>query len=201
MDDQKLSDILGGIKFSDEDLREKLRLELLEEAKSFDKNPNRHVFNQLKETNPELAAIAMNETSGGINLNHPVDKKSGTQAGGLFALMPRTVSDIMGRDQELQTRYPDLSNLSKDWKTNHVAITDLIEKNPQVAQKLAEKHYNRAKSRFKGDLDRTANSWFNGITGTLKMTPEQVKNHDYTKKFRKAYDSINKSKTMLASED
>ncbi len=158
MDDLELSKLLSGVEFGPDDIRKQLQESLLVDAQKYDKNRNRYVFDQLKNTNPELAAIAMNETSGGLNLNHPVDKKSGTQAGGLFALMPRTVTDTMQRNPDLQQTYPNLNNMAGDWKTNHADITKYIENNPQVAQALAQKNLDRAKKVFDGDLDKTAMS-------------------------------------------
>lgn len=143
------------------------------------------VYNELSANNPELAAIAMIESSGGKDYSHDPDPKSGMTAGGMFGMMPRTASDIIRLDSNLAARYPEMAEYTQNLDASHPKITEFFNTNPEAAAEFALSHYNRVKKRL-GNEDEVPYSWFNGVTNTLKARkiPGKIQNHDYVKKFR-----------------
>lgn len=171
-----------------DDYQETMRQKLLSLAahKPNRKKSDLEVYADLTKNDPELAAIAMIESSGGKNLKHEMDPKSGMTAGGMFGMMPYTASDVVRLDKNLANKYSDIADLAKDYKTNHSKITEFFNTNPEAAAEFAKSHYNRAKTRLQ-DPNKTAYSWFQGISGALRASPEQIDKHDYVQKFKKYY--------------
>jgi len=186
---------LKTLSFPKEDFRETLRQKLSVMPKK--PKTDIDVYNSLTTENPELAAIAMIETSGGKNLKHKLDPKSGMTAGGMFGMMPGTASDVVRLDSTMAKKYPDIVEYTKNLKESHPKITEFFNTNPEAAVEFAMSHYNRAKSKL-GDHESTAYGWFNGINGSLKAQkqPGKIANHDYVKKFRQYL----KNKPMVAKE-
>jgi len=144
------------------------------------------VYSELALKDPELAAIAMIESSGGKNTAHTLDPKSGMTAGGMFGMMPGSASDIVRLDKSISAKYPEIVELVKDLPANHPKITEFFNNNPEAAAEFARSKYQRNKNRLGGDLDQTAYSWLNGLQGTLnkrREDPSVITNHDYVKKF------------------
>ncbi len=149
---------------------------------------NLDVYSELALEDPNLAAIAMIETSGGTDPRpHDIDLNSGMTAGGMFGMMPGTASDVVRLDKSIAQKYPEIVEYTKDLKNFHPKITEFFNNNPEAALEFAKSQYARAKKRL-GDDESVAYSWLNGITGALKTrkeNPDTIKNHDYVQKFRK----------------
>ncbi len=151
---------------------------------------NMEVYNDLSLQDPELAAIAMIETSGGKNTNHALDPNSGMTAGGMFGMMPTSASDVVRLDPSIAEKYPEMVELAKDLKGNHPKITEFFNNNPEAAAEFAKSKYERNKKKLGGDLDATSYSWFQGLSKAMrdkKHNPDKVKTHAYTQKFKQYY--------------
>lgn len=159
---------------------------------------HQQAFTNLKKKNPALAAIAMHESSGAVNYDHktidnPNSMHHGMTAGGMFGLMPITVSETISRNKAIAKKYPELAEHAKDVKANHKKITEMLNSDPQISIDIAEKLMDRKKSKFK-DMLSLFHSWNRGITGTLKdlseLGAERVHNSPYAQKVMNYYNKI-----------
>jgi hypothetical protein len=138
------------------------------------------LIQRLQAEDPDLYAIAQNETTGGQNLNHKPVKaglNKGHTAGGAWGMMPITAQEIVKR--QFQQQYPDILEATPE------RITEILNNDPGTAYALAKAEYDRRLKLMGGDKSRTAYSWLNGVAGTKKATPEQIENHEYVQKFLK----------------
>jgi hypothetical protein len=150
----------------------------------------------MKEENPELASIAMNESSAGRNIAHATDSKSGMTAAGTYGLMPYTVHDTFNDDIELQVKYPELHEMVKNYKDRHPEITEYINNNPMAGEDIARVLYKRKLNQMGGDRDLTLNSWLYGPGGTKKkvrtLGREKALDNDYMRKHYRNLKQLNK---------
>jgi len=131
-----------------------------------------------------LNTLAMIESSGGKNFNHPTIESGiheGHQAVGTYGLMPNTVNEVVNRMQSEGKGFP---NLTKLVGREPQQIKAAIEQNPQDEQRLAEYLAKHVLAKQQGDEEKAAYSWFQGHN----MTPERIeqqgyKDHDYVKKY------------------
>lgn len=140
------------------------------------------VFQRVSKENPLLGAIAMNETSGGKNLHHATDPKSGMTAGGMFGMMPATATDVLHNNPQLVAKYPELAAASKDLKTNHAVFTRFFNSNPEGAAEFAKAHLIHNMKQLGNDQNAALHSWFWGAKNTqraLARNPNEVNNSDY----------------------
>lgn len=195
--------LLKSLRSDQGDFNENLRSKLLTLAEQPKLPPKRktdmEVYNELSQNDPELAAIAMIESSGGKNYKHSMDPNSGMTAGGMFGMMPFTASDVVRLDKGIAEKYPDIVEYTKNLKESHPKITEFFNTNPEAAVEFAKSHYMRAKNRL-GSPENAAYSWYNGISGALKAqkVPGKVENHEYVQKFKKLYKPV---PTKIAQED
>lgn len=190
--------LLKGLRSDQGDFNENLRSKLLTLAEQPPKKKNDlEVYNDLTQNDPELAAIAMIESSGGKNYKHNTDPNSGMTAGGMFGMMPFTASDVVRLDKGIAEKYPDIVEYTKNLKESHPKITEFFNTNPEAAVEFAKSHYMRAKAKL-GTPERSAHAWYSGIRGTLNKTPEQIDSHEYVQKFKKLY---RPKVTKVAKED
>lgn len=179
---------LKELRLTETDPREDLRQRLLTLAEKNKKRSDLEVYQDLTKTDPELAAIAMIESSGGQNYKHNLDPNSGMTAGGMFGMMPFTASDVVRLDKDIAGKYPEIVQYTKDLPKEHAKITEFFNSNPEAAVEFAKSHYKRAKDRL-GDSDTAAYSWYRGITNALRdrKDPNKIQSHDYVQKFKKYY--------------
>lgn len=146
-------------------------------------------------SNKDLKYISYIESSGGLNVNHPKVKhgiNKGTNAIGQYGLMPLQILDTLKYDKKLGNKYKEIKNM--DYLKDQNKINDFIQNNPQFEEEVAQSHWNRLNKKFNGNKNKMAYAWFNGITGTMKASPEEINNHWYVKKF-------NNAKKMFDLED
>jgi hypothetical protein len=137
---------------------------------------------RLKESDPDLYALAQNESSGGQNLAHSqvnAGLNKGTTAGGPWGMMPLTAKEIVARNSAFKQQFPDIE------QTDPAKITEILNNDPSTAYALAKAEYERRLKLMGGDKSRTAYSWLNGIGGTQKASPEDIISSEYVQKFLK----------------
>lgn len=173
---------------------------------------HQQVFTNLKKKNPALAAIAMNESSGGINYNHetisnPKSMHHGMTAGGMFGLMPITVGETVRKSKILKDKYPQLAEYTKDLeavKTNHKKITELINSDPHISIDIAENLFDKKKQKF-NNLATLFHSWNRGIEGTMKDLAnhgtDHVNNSPYAKKTMDFYNDFKENNKKIKKQD
>lgn len=142
----------------------------------------------IKKKNPFLYAVAMQESSGGKNVNHKTitDPKSmhfGQNAGGPWGLMPNTAAYLLKKNPKLAKKYPDLATQAQDVKTNHKAITDILNSKPEISYDLADSLYRGLKKHHKGDMNKISHSWYYGPKKTQHAldSGEDIGSDDYVK--------------------
>lgn len=126
----------------------------------------------------ELKAIAMIETSGGANLNHPVITKGmhkGTQAAGHFGLMPLTVRDLVSKNKRLNQRYSYLLELTND------EITDAINNDSRMDRDIALTFWKQLRKKF--DPSQAAFAWLYGPGKIAQVTSTDISESEYVQKF------------------
>lgn len=150
-----------------------------------------HIQNQKEiEPHPELAPIAYIESSGGKNINHREvtdGLNAGTKAIGMYGIMPLQVIDTVSHDKSLRTKYPEITKM--DHITDQDKIRDKVLNDKQFKYSVLNSHWNRLRRKFNGNKDRMAYAWLNGITGALRASDDEIKNHPYVKKYR-AYEKM-----------
>jgi len=173
---------------------------------------HQEAFNKLKQRRPELAAIAMHESSGGVNYDHktidnPKSMHHGMTAGGMFGLMPITISEVVSRSKSLKNKYPQLAKYVEDVKANHGKITELLNSDPQISIDIGENLFDRKMQKF-NNLATVYHSWNRGIAGTIKDLSEfgidRVHNSPYAKKtmdFYHEYKKPNGNDNQLKRQD
>lgn len=138
------------------------------------------LIRRLKSTDPELSAIAQNESSGGTNLNFPQVKSGlnkGQKAGGPFGMMPLTAQELLKRNPQLAEEYPDIQQASPEH------VTEILNSDPDGATDLARQEFLRRMNLFGGDKEKAAHSWLNGASGTMEASPEEIQKSEYVQKF------------------
>lgn len=147
------------------------------------KNTNiQEILQRLQVEDPDLYAISQNETSGGQNLNHsPVTSgvNKGHTAGGAWGMMPITAKEIVGRNRELGSQYPQIESADPE------TLTKAMNEDPYMAYALAKSEYDRRLKLMDSDKSKAVYSWLNGITGTKNAMPEDIESSDYVQKFLK----------------
>jgi hypothetical protein len=125
----------------------------------------------------------------------------GHTAGGPWGMMPKTVAYVLGLSKSLRTKYPDLTEKSKDVGKNHQYFTKTLNTNPEAALDLAKTLYNHLHTLHKGDINKTVHSWHYGIGGTNNAVKnkEDLNNNEYVMQFKNA--SGTKSKTVIAENN
>ena len=167
-------------------------------------SPQEHIAS-LKSKNPVLWSIAQTESSGGQNLNHKTMKSGmhkGQTAGGAWGMMPKTAGYVLKLSKKLQSKYPELAELSSDVNANHKQITESLNKNPQVAYDLANTLLNHIKSVHGNDMNKILHSWHYGIEGTKKATSDKkdLKSDQYVQKISSHLNSL-RGKHAPTSDD
>lgn len=140
------------------------------------------LIERLKTTDPELYALAQNESSGGINLNYPIIHKGinkGHKAGGPFGMTPTTAKEIVNRNPANTESYPDIKQFNPE------EVSNILNNDYDTAIDLARQEYLRRLSEFGGDKARAAHSWLYGVSGTKNTPEEDIQNNEYVQKFLK----------------
>lgn len=151
------------------------------------------LIERIKKIDPDLYALAQNESSGGANLTHhkvASGLNKGHTAGGPWGMMPITAKETVGRSDAFKHEYPDISQLPPD------AVTNVLNTDPSTAYVLAKAEYDRRLQELGGDKSRTAYSWLNGVTGAKNAKPEEIMNNPYVQKFLK-----NLPQNKIANQD
>jgi hypothetical protein len=141
--------------------------------------------NELKDS-PDLKPIRMIESSGGKNLAHPEVEdgiNAGTKAYGQYGLMPLQVIDTLNHDKHLSAKYPKLASMN--YLQDQDQIHSALKKDPELEKAVANSHWKRLRDRFDGNVDKMAYAWLHGISGTLKATDDEIKQHPYVQKYHK----------------
>lgn len=144
----------------------------------------------------ELQAIAMNESSGGLNMNH-VRMKSGMhkgdRAGGAFGLMPKTAIEIISKNEQLNKKYSFVLTM------DHDQISDKLAKDYQMSFDIANAHWKHLRKHM--GPKRAAYAWYNGAAAAAGAEVQTIESDEYVQKFlsvlyRKlvAYGNTKKSK-------
>jgi hypothetical protein len=142
-----------------------------------------------------LNKIAMLESSGGINTDHKM-MESGihkdTKAVGTFGIMPNTAQEIGRRVKRRDHRL----NLAKEFQgdpeiemfadpnTTPAQIQEMLDANPELANRTARYFKQLVNTRFQGDPDKMAYAWHHGHNNPDQVTPENLEQSEYVKRFR-----------------
>ena len=142
------------------------RTDLVEKLKSLTKPKNsEEVLLEVKKETPYLGGIAMVESSGGKNLEHPTLQSGmhkGQKAGGMFGMMPLTAKETLKLNPELARHYPELTqDLAPE------AFTDRFNTDPEADTDFAKALYERNKAKVGSDEGATY-AQYNGLGGALK---------------------------------
>jgi hypothetical protein len=137
-------------------------------------------------TQPEdhfLHNIMQVETSGGTNKDHPEIKygmHKGTSAVGRFALMPKTVKEVVGRYNRSGKSHPDIDSISK---MSDKQISEHINSKPEIGLELARTLAQHVLKRH-GNTPHAAYAWKYGHNLSRKnMNPDKLKKDIYIRKF------------------
>ncbi|CAB4125106.1 PolyPPase_VTC_like domain containing protein [uncultured Caudovirales phage] len=147
----------------------------------------KNVYNEVAKRNPILGAIGAHESTKGERYNkHHMTTNPGMHfghtAGGAWGMMPIDAAELINKDKNLATKYPNMVELTKDVKANHKNITAQLNDNPEMAAVLAEAKLNHNKSKHLTD-DELIHSWYHGLTGTLnaKNAGHNISHNSYVK--------------------
>jgi ribosomal protein L12E/L44/L45/RPP1/RPP2 len=163
---------------------------------------HKQMVESIRQSNPELYALAQVESSGGKKyddhdtMTHGMHK--GQTAAGPWGHMPNTVAYTLKISPKLAKKYQDISKLTRDVKGNHQKISEAVNQNPQLALDLAKTLFGHLKRLHGNDLDKVVHSWHHGINGTNKLiqrNPASIKDTEYVKKFHSNYNDLNKGLT------
>ncbi len=168
-----------------------------EQGKSFSQvkaNPvSVNNINRDQDMDPDLDHIKQIESSMGKNVKHK-DVNYGINAGssayGAYGLMPVQILDTVHYDKALKHKHPHLAELNPI--ADEDKVKNYIKAYPSLESEIVKSHWNRLGKKFEGDTNRMAYAWKNGLTGAMKATDEQVKEHPYVKKFN----SLKKLKSL-----
>ena len=134
------------------------------------------------ELRPELKSIAHIESSDGKNKDHKrttAGLNAGDKAAGSTGMMPLMAKETINKVPALKSKYDHLTYLPND------ALTEHLNKNPDVEAEIANHHWSRLDRTFGSDQARKAYAWRKGISAAKSATDEQVASHPYVKKFMK----------------
>jgi len=168
-----------------------------EQGKSFSQvkaNPASVVnINKDSDMDPDLDHIKQIESSMGKNVKHK-DVNYGINAGssayGAYGLMPVQILDTLHYDKALKHKHPHLAEMNPI--ADEDKVKNYMKAYPNLETEIVKSHWNRLGKKFEGDTNRMAYAWKNGLTGAMKATDEQIKEHPYVKKFN----SLKKLKTL-----
>jgi hypothetical protein len=128
-----------------------------------------------------LKRIARNESNFGQNTNHRMitsGMHKGTRAIGTYALMPKTVDEIVTRTKD--------DNLKSLLDMDPVSKKQYIEQNKDVEEKLARTLAQHVLHQQKGDPQKAAYSWLYGHNLSSDSIDERdYQNDDYVQKFNR----------------
>lgn len=139
---------------------------------------------------PDLISISAIESNYGKNKKHRKvlhGVNLGHTAAGATGLMPLTVKDTVKKDKDLSERYPQTISM------NHDDLTNFINKNPSIENKIANKHYNRLLKIFSNNKNRAAYAWRNGISAAKSKSDNEIVNDPYVK----AVNSVKKAENYF----
>jgi hypothetical protein len=127
--------------------------------------------------------------------------ESGIHAGdaaiGKYGLMPNTIKEMAGR---MGTRHP----LGKYAKMSSDEITSNIKKNPQHEEEIANYMANHLYDKHGGNEARMAYAWNQGHNLDSKhfeTTHKNYKDHDYTQKYIKNRQNVEKTPYVAESPE
>lgn len=132
--------------------------------------------------NPEVRAIAFNESSGGKNIAHkPVTYglNKGDTAAGATGMMPKTALDAIENNKELMEKYGNLL------ETSPKKVTKFLNENPDAVADISNAHWQTIQKAIPDDPERQAYAWRWGITGAKRADEEDIANEPYVQKFMK----------------
>jgi hypothetical protein len=135
-----------------------------------------------------LEKIAMLESSGGIQTDHPVIDKEGIQYGqkaiGKYGLLPNTIQEIINRRKMEGTMTEDMKELQGEEDQDLVNL--YVDADPKLQEDLATTLGKHVLSRQLGDEERAAYSWNTGHNlYPQQISKEQLETNPYVEKFRK----------------
>jgi hypothetical protein len=129
---------------------------------------------------PDLQHISMIESSGGKNKNHAmtnVGVNKGHTAGGATGLMPITIQEAVRHNPDLQKKYGHLL------KMDHHAVTAAINGDSQMENDIANHHWDHLGKVFRGNKQKMAYAWRNGIKAASTADETKISTHPYVQKF------------------
>jgi len=140
-----------------------------------------------------LRRIAMIESSGGKNTNHPTINsglQSGQQAVGLYGLLPNTTREVVqsmrNRGAPVPQELQNIKQLSDD------DIRDSMQNNTKLQNYVAGDLMSRLLNRTGGDADKAAYMWNNGTNiDPENIAPEDLDSNQYVSKFRNLKSKLN----------
>lgn len=151
------------------------------------------MIERIKKVDPDLYAIAQNETSGGKNLNHALvdyGLNKGHKAGGPWGMMPIVAKETVGRSEPFKQEYPDVAQFDPG------EVTNILNSDPSTAYALAKAEYERRLQQLNNDKAKTAYSWKYGLSGAKNAPSEKIMADPYVQNFLK-----NLPDNKIAQED
>lgn len=136
-------------------------------------------------TKKMLHTIAQVESSNGKQQNHKElgGMHHGEHAFGKYGMTPHVIRDTIKMHKDLKDKHQKVANLRGE--NFHRYMKD----NPELEDKVAERHLKRLEHHFGGDPVKLSHAWLNGISGTNKAIKEKkdLSHHWHVIKAKKAY--------------
>jgi hypothetical protein len=131
-----------------------------------------------------IHAIKQVESSGGKNTHHKPTSQ-GT-AYGSAGIMPDTIKETIKLNPELKNKHKKALGL------NGPDLHHYMQDNPELEQAVIDKHFDRLQHHFGQNPLAISAAWNQGITHTKKMVnnKEDLSNHPYVQKFKRAYREV-----------
>lgn len=174
------------------------KTEAPKDIKQQEKVTHQRIVDSIRDSHPELYAIAHVESSGGKNLSHrtiksPNSMHFGHKAGGAFGMMPHMVALTISKHPDLKNKYPKLAEAASDVKANHQKITEMLNSDPEMDREIATAAFNYIKNKTIHP-DQAFYAWYNGLSGSWKKLKDNgkdaISNHWY----------VNRVKSKLPSD-
>lgn len=146
-----------------------------------------------------LSDMSAIESSSGRNTDHRTmasGQHKGETAVGQYGFMPQTVEDMGNRiKRDNPDDMPSLLRGLRDTTLSRQEIADIVAKEPDLEQAVAEKMLGVVKKRHPGDKERQSFAWEMGHNrSTESITPDILEDHPRTQKYRNLHKLIAKNK-------
>lgn len=134
-----------------------------------------------------LSDMSQLESSGGRNTDHRLmtgGMHAGERAVGQYGLMPKTIDEMAGRLEKEGELPGDIADMRETLPPQEFA--ELISKDPDAEQLMADRLYDHVNKRFAGDEEKMSYGWEMGHnTNPRQLSSAAVEAHPRTEKFRK----------------